>query len=154
MQLLGGDGTNTKPSCRVYNDVAISVANTSNVALTFNQERWDAQAMHSTSSNTGRITIPTGWGGKYRITGHVEFAANATGTRWVGIRVDGSTFIAIQQSQNAGGSDPVRLTVSTDYVLAATQYLELVCYQSSGGSLNVNAASAYSPEFSAMWMAV
>ena len=51
------------PSCNVYNNANISIATGTNTALTFNSERYDNAAMHSTSSNTQRITAPTGGGG-------------------------------------------------------------------------------------------
>lgn len=37
----------------------------------------------------------------------------------------------------------------TDYRLTAGDYVEVIVFQSSGGALNVEAATNYSPEF---WM--
>ena len=143
-----------KPHCRVYNSAAISLA-TSNVdqALTFNSERYDVGGCHSTASNTGRITIPSGEGGKYLITGHVEIASNATGDRQLSIRLNGSTAIAAQRV-GANASSVTIQSLSVVYALAAGDYVELWALQSSGGALNVTASGNYSPEFTAMWLAV
>ena len=49
---------------------ATSFVYVSNVAtlLTFSTENFDTNNFHSTSSNTGRMTIPTGGGGTYLFT--------------------------------------------------------------------------------------
>ena len=51
------------PSCRAYNNANISMTSGAATAVTLNSERFDNAAMHSTSSNTSRITVPTGGGG-------------------------------------------------------------------------------------------
>lgn len=122
------------------------------MALTFDSERVDVGAMHDTSTNTGRITVPTGGGGFYAIGGQIEFASNATGRRGIQIRLNGTTVIARQEEANLGANDHP-LTIATVYQLAAGDYLELMGYQNSGGNLNMQATSAYSPEFYAHWLA-
>lgn len=141
-------GTN-RPHCRVYNSSSISVANNTNVALTFNSERQDVGAMHSTSSNTGRITVTDA--GFYRVGGGVEFASNGTGRRSIAIRLNGATYIAAH-SANADAAAAHQMTISTEYQFAATDYVELVVFQTSGGALNVSVVGNYSPEFSACWV--
>lgn len=142
--------TGVIPACRVYNNANISVGS-GFTALTFNTERFDTDTMHSTSVNTGRITFTTA--GVYQVTGHVEFAASAGGTvRAVEIRVDGSTVIAQVNGPGLGASATVNLTVTAMYAFTAAQYVELLAYQDTGGSLNVLASGNYSPEFSAVWV--
>lgn len=142
-----------KPHARVRNTANIShTSSGSYQALTFNSERVDVGAMHDTSSNTGRLTVPTGGGGFYAIGGCIEFASNATGKRGIAVRLNGSTIIAQHESDNIGASDHA-LAISTVYQLAAGDYVELMGKQSSGGSLNMLATSAYSPEFYAHWLA-
>jgi len=48
---------------------------------------------------------------------------------------------------------PHTCTIATVYQLAAGDYVELMGLQASGGSLNMLASSAYSPEFYAHWLA-
>jgi hypothetical protein len=143
-----------RPSARVYNSATISTTSGAFTALTFNTERWDTDEIHSTSSNTGRLTCVTP--GIYSITGHVLWAANATGQRIVQIRLNGSTYIGGGDRRMAatGGALTAQNAVTT-HRLAAGDYVELVALQESGGALNVATPGAndpMSPEFSMTWI--
>lgn len=141
-----------KPHCRVRNSANISHTSSGNYqALTFDTERIDVGAMHDTSSNTSRLTVPSGGGGFYAIGGQIEFAANSTGRRGIQIRVNGSTVIVREETGNLGANDHA-VTVATVYQLVAGDYVELMGLQASGGNLNMLARSAYSPEFYAHWL--
>jgi hypothetical protein len=142
-----------KPHCHVYNASSISLTSGVATALTFDTERVDVGGLHSTAVNTGRITIPAGEGGFYLIGGTCEFASNATGIRGLDIRLNGATYIARTKNlASSGGAHYAE--VATLYQLAATDYVELVASQTSGGALNAVASGNYSPEFYAIWMAV
>ena len=67
------------PMVRVYNSGDIAIANATDVYLTFDSERFDTGAIHSTSSNTGRLTCRIA--GKYIITGAHYWATNTTERR-------------------------------------------------------------------------
>lgn len=153
LQWLAGASSGPKPSCRVYNSAAISVANNANVALTFNSERFDNAAMHSTSSNTSRLTVPTGGAGLYLLGGSVAFAANSTGYRYISIYLNGATHLAINLSPAMSGNDHY-LAISTLHALSDGDYVELVVAQTSGAAVNVLTAGNYSPEFWAIWQAL
>ncbi|KKL75014.1 hypothetical protein LCGC14_2059110, partial [marine sediment metagenome] len=75
---------------RVTNSAAITLTTTTDTGLTFDQEDYDTDTIHDTGSNTNRLTATTA--GKYIITGAARFAANATGTRRLGIRLNGTDF--------------------------------------------------------------
>lgn len=132
------------PSARVYNNAHISLDNTTLTALTFNTERWDTDTIHDTSTNTGRLTCKTA--GIYVVTGHVSFAANATGIREARIIHNGSTVYASTRT-DAVASGKTNITVSTLVSMAVNDYVELIAYQSSGGALNVEYDASFSPEF-------
>lgn len=129
---------------RVYNSANISIANATNTALTFDTERYDTDALHSTTTNTNRLTAPAA--GKYLITGHVEWGASATGQRYINVRFNGTTVIAQQHVINLNNT-VFSQSIATIYSLAANDFVELVVFQDSGGALNVQANSALSPEF-------
>lgn len=129
---------------RVYNNANLPITNATLTALTFNTERYDTHAFHSTSVNTSRLTVPAA--GRYFAGGNVIFASNATGIRQVYIRLNGTTYIA-QIGVDAVSTDATVLDIETVWLCAAGDYVELVVYQSSGGSLNVEVHSARSPEF-------
>ena len=139
------------PAVRVYNNADLTLTTGVNTALTFNQERFDNAGVHSTSSNTGRLTIPTGAGGKYLFGGSVVFAFNATGDRGHHGWLNGVTTI-VDNAARAGGTFGNAMTYSAVYALTAADYLTMVCYQGSGGNLNITAAGNYSPEFWAYWL--
>lgn len=149
---LGATGSleflHDKPCCRVYNDASIEVANASVTALTFNSERYDTDTMHSTSSNQGRITFTTA--GKYLVIGQVVWAVDSTGYRYIQIKLNGSTVIA-DVRQDACSSYTSQI-VTTVYDFAATNYVELIAYQTSGDALDAIVSANFSPEFSACWL--
>lgn len=135
------------PGCRVYNNANISLTTNVETALTFNTERFDRDNMHSTVTNTGRITFTTA--GIYIVTGHVAYAASATGVREIKFRLSGTTNLASQKA-NATSSGTTRLTLAMIYQFAAADWIDLTAFQDSGGALNVLAAGNDSPEIAAM----
>lgn len=140
------------PACRVYNNAAISHTTSGTPqALTFNSERYDVGGSHSTSSNTGRLTVPSGGGGVYYIFASIEFASNATGYRQVDIRLNGTSAILSQMTPAINGT-VTRLNVGGHYQLSAGDYVEVVVNQTSGGALNVQSSSPLSPEFGWAWV--
>ena len=142
----GGGGSGSDIGCRVFNSAQIAIPNAALTALTFDSERWDTDTMHSTSSNTNRITFTTA--GKYIVGGNVEWLANTIGIRDVVIRLNGATRI-LWQSLGAGAAPfntPIQ-SVATMYNFAAADYIELMVVQTSGGSLNTETNANWSPEF-------
>jgi hypothetical protein len=142
------------PHCRVYNSGTFSLTSgAAAAAITFDSERVDVGGCHSTSVNTARLTVPSGGGGFYIIGGHLAIAASSGGSyRTAAIRVNGSTVIAQQTLAPLSASIDVRCSITTAYQLAATDYVELLASQDSGGALNVLAAGNYTPEFWMKWV--
>lgn len=138
------------PCVRVYHNANQSITTATLTALAFNSERYDqagnaADTQHDTSTNNSRLTCK--YAGVYSIKGCAEFAANATGQRQVRIRLNGSSYIALENDPTSSGTNGTVLAVSADYSLAVNDYVELVVFQDSGGNLNVTATGNYSPEF-------
>lgn len=134
------------PNARVFNSGNIALTTAVAAFLTFDSEHFDNGALHSTSVNTGRLTAPIT--GLYLIGAAVDFASNATGYRQLAVRVNGTTFIVADERPAVNGA-ATQITVETVYRLAAGEYAEVRCLQTSGGNLNVSAAGDFSPEF---WM--
>ena len=134
---------------RVYNNANISVISATDTLLTFNTERYDTNTIHSTATNTGRLTFP--FAGKWRITGAVRWAANATGIRLLMICLNGlpgtGIILGADERTNLGASLSPIQQVTADWNVAANDYAILVAYQDSGGALNVTFNASYSPEF-------
>lgn len=144
------DGTQWEPEgavgARVYNSANISITSGALQELTFNSERWDTSAFHSTVSNTDRLTVPAAHGGIYVIAGHVAFAASGVGDRQIEILLNGTTSLAVSRVPPPSGQG--RMSITTVVELSDADYITLRVLQTSGGALNVLAAGNYSPELS------
>jgi len=121
------------PLCRAYQSANTSIPNNSTTTLSYNAENYDTDSMHSTTTNTSRITIVTA--GVYAITAGIVWDINATGIRVINLRINAATNIAFATQTNNGASNFTEQTVSTHYSLAAADYVETTVYQNSGGAL-------------------
>lgn len=117
----GGGGGTIDKSCRLRKSAAQSIGVT-RVALDFDVEDFDTDTMHSTVSNTSRITIQTP--GKYLLLGTVSTSANATAQ--AAFRVNGTTEILLSAVGNAGASLNGGCTIAAIYSFTAGQYVELM----------------------------
>ena len=122
--------------CLVYKSTATTLANATNVTLAYDTEVFDTDAFHSTSSNLGRITIPTGLDGKYLFYAFSAYQNNASGSRNTSF-YNGTDYFA---DSYMIGSTSIRSTIYISQVfnLVAGNYLEVVNYQTSGGNLDIN----------------
>jgi hypothetical protein len=142
------------PACRVHNSGTQNLANNTEVALTFDSERYDTDTMHSTSSNTSRITATTA--GLYLITGHVQITGDTDYISIVvSIRLGGTTAVAaIRETAPGTSANQKMFSIATVYKLAAGNYVELTVSQenTSAGTSTTVVSAARSPEFSATWI--
>lgn len=125
------------PHARAYNSGNQSLNDVTLTAITFDSEVYDngtTTEQHSTSSSTSRFTCQVP--GLYAVTGYITWDVNSTGARGAFLRFGGSTYLAGEVSAAAVSPDNDRSCVSTQYRFAVGEYVELVGYQSSGGSLN------------------
>lgn len=134
-------------SARVYNSGNLSVAFNTTTTVLFDTERWDTDAFHSTSSNTGRLTAPDA--GQYIISGHIRWASGAGGIREMSIRLNGTTLISANVPSPAVDTNQMYMNTVTLYDLAAGDYVEMRVFQNqtSAAALNILAAGNYSMEF-------
>ncbi|MFO7740831.1 MAG: hypothetical protein R6X31_00810 [Anaerolineae bacterium] len=147
----GGLAWQIQPACRVYNSANIDPAVSTWETLTFDSERFDTDTMHSTVSNTGRITVPANGDGLYLLGACVEFP-NSTPIEECGLRfqLNGATVIErVYLDQDSTTANNISLNLSTLYSLSATDYVVVQVYV--GADENVLASSNYSPEFWAIW---
>lgn len=129
---------------RVSHSVAQSIATSTITALAFDGEQYDIGGLHDTATNNSRLTAVNA--GHYSIGGTLRYALNATGQRMIGIRLNGTTVIAYHWV-DATAVIQTMLSITTDYELAANDYVELITHQNSGAALNVEAVAEYSPRF-------
>lgn len=126
------------PRCKTYQSgggQAITTA--TDTAVILNAESWDNDAAHDTVTNNTRITPQTA--GTHLFIGQVVFPANATGIRRVWIRLNGTTTYGSVLVQAAStGTPQTHIQVAAEIVMnGSSDYVELMCHQSSGGGLTL-----------------
>ena len=133
--------SSTLIGCDLYKSAVQSISTGVWTAVTFDTEVYDTNSLHSTTTNTSRITIPTGLTGKYLFTGNIVFSASATGVRGINLYKDGSTYKEIfMDSASSSYSTIQSWSIITSAV--AGSYYETFVYQESGGSINLNNGTA------------
>lgn len=120
---------------------AQSIANNTQTAILFDAEQYDTDAIHDTSTNTSRFTVPAGKGGYWQVSFFFTWDGNATGTRNIYLYKNGS-FIAYL-SANPAATNQGTNNATMIYNYAAADYIEFYAFQSSGVSLNVSAPGQY-----------
>lgn len=119
-----------------------NVANTTYTAVTLPSEDFDTDGFHDTTTNTSRLTIPTGKDGKYNFELAVGWGAQITTSFYLTIRKNGT---AVALGLDSGTL--LALYTKVDYASAsvtlsavAGDYFEFFVYQSSGGAKDIIAA--------------
>jgi hypothetical protein len=140
------------PVCELRQTSAQSLTNGVPAAILFDTEDIDTDGMHSTASNTSRVTAVTA--GRYQFSGGGTFANNATGVRSVNWSLNGTANNGSPvQAINVGASSVPELAARTKTILMAVgQFVELVAAQSSGGALNTFVTAPDQPNLSCRWV--
>jgi len=129
---------------KVYNNANTAVDHNTWTTLTFNSEGYDTDSMHSTGTNTSRLTCQSA--GYYSISCGVDWAANAAGDRGLLIKLGGSDNLSIMKAPaSTSGESANHLEVKS--YLAVGNYVELLAYQSSGGALDARVIYSTLPHF-------
>ena len=109
--------------------------------ILFGGELFDTDGYHSTSSNTGRFTIPTGKDGYFLITALVGVQNSTSGSyQEFSIDKNGSSVAKTQvKPPRVGSANDV--FIAGVFAAVATDYFELTFVQNSGGDLSVSGQS-------------
>lgn len=134
--------SSVQPSCMAVEAGTQSIANASFQAITFGDtDDWDTASLHDPSTNNSRITIPASLDGEWLFDATISFDSNATGTRQVLFKIDGSTYL--QQGYvniGANAASSTKIYTAARYIVSGGCYVEVFGYQSSGGALNCDEA--------------
>ena len=117
--------------CTIYRSSAQAVANNTDTTIDFDSEYYDTDAFHSTSSNTSRMTIPSGKGGKYLLWSHInlDFTSGLSASQyWLKNGGQLGNYITA-----VGGWAGAIMFVAE---LAVGDYVQIQVRQGSGGSKN------------------
>jgi hypothetical protein len=139
----------TFAGCLLYNSTDYTISNNTNTIMTWNTETYDTDSFHSTTTNTGRITIPTGKGGYYLITSMIFFE-NASSGAAIRLRVlkNGTAIFSNQETQQFQKG----IVLSTVVNLAAADYVEIQVFQNSGASGTIYAGTTENAHCSASFL--
>ena len=104
-------------------------------AITFTTEDFDTDAFHSTSSNTSRITIPAGLGGKYLFTFNITDTAQSPTSNYSSptLRKNGTKITKTEGLFSAIGYRYMAGTHLLD--LVATDYIEVYYLGEGNGTI-------------------
>ena len=121
--------------CSVYDSNATqSIATGTDTVVTFNSEFFDTDGFHSTSSNTGRITIPSGKDGKYLFIASSFFSGITTTSEEGRFYKNGSQVFTFGWSIAGGSSGTPCVAIMN---LVATDYVEFRVVQNTGGNADL-----------------
>ena len=137
---------NVDKGAHVYDSANQSVANLTEVTLTFDMEAFDTDGIHDTSTNSSRLTCKTA--GKYLIWFHGGWS-NGTALRAFYLIKNGAA-TSVANTQVLWYLDTSKQSweeIFTVLDLAVNDYMEVVVYQESGGSLTIIANDPLSPRF-------
>ena len=128
--------------CTVYNSSDQSISSGVATAVTWNTEVFDTDAFHSTSTNTSRMTIPSGKDGKYRIDAMWQWSANSTtGYRAMYLYKNGSlVFTSTNVGSTTAQEQNTMVYIDT---AVATDYYELYALHNKGSNESVRLSSSY-----------
>jgi hypothetical protein len=127
--------------CSVYRSSdQTGIVDSTPTNVLFNAENFDTDGFHSTSTNTDRITIPSGEDGLYLLCAMVEWIDNLGGVHAIRLKKNGTTYLG----EGAGDS---LVTTSTDegtYVMAvadldASDYVVVEGYHETVGLATLDA---------------
>jgi hypothetical protein len=127
-------------------------------AITFGAESYDGAGFHSTSTNTSRLTVPTGYGGIYNVLASITFEQVAATGLSVQVRKNGaaSTAAALQASipsftSLTANHRPI-VNLCGQLRLVAGDYLEVYALQVSGSNLAAR-GDTQAHQFGITWVA-
>ncbi len=129
-------------SAWVYNSSNILLGNGGETMLTFDTEWWDTDDIHSTLSNTGRLTAPVD--GLYLVGG--ACLTTMYDALRLSIRLNGT---AVAMTRSGEGGFVTSCAITTVVNMQAGDYVTLHGYQNESGGLYVDADGYWSPSF---WM--
>lgn len=134
------DSASSVVGARAYNSALQLLATATDTPVTFDTEYFDTSSIHSTSSNTSHFVAPID--GYYTATASIVFATHGTGIRALSWYKNGSPIagVNLQQPGMNAGSVAMISTLPPIY-LAATDYVEVYAYQTSGVNLNIGSNS-------------
>ena len=137
------------PLCILRKTATQSMTNGGFTSITFGsaEETYDTDGMHSTSTNTARITPTTA--GVYLLTGSVYMSATPSAGMALRVFKNGTTSLVYSDHPAASSAAGIAVSVM-EYMNGSTDYVTLDAFYSHSGALTTNASVL--PGFQALWL--
>jgi hypothetical protein len=133
------------PMCVLNSTTPVGITASVNTDILYSTESVDTDTMHSTTVNTGRITINTA--GVYVVNAQLAMAGSgADGSRVLARIVKNGTEICRTDTGNYGATTEVAFCLAITTSCAVTDYLTFTVLQVSAGARNLN-SSAFAASF-------
>jgi hypothetical protein len=113
--------------------------------VTWDSENFDTDGFHDNSTNTSRITIPSGKAGKYLFVGILNWNNNSTGYREGRFTKNGTAQFYANFAATPTGEAATMITAIIN--CSVGDYIELKAEQSSGGSLDIKSYSTFQCQY-------
>lgn len=141
-----------------YQGTAESIPNATWTPITLDTEQIDNYQGHSDSANPSRWYPPNsnniafGFHDYYLVTGLVRYNSASTADFIAGVRLTGGTVQEGQKTPSIAASNAGCFVADIMEVTAATDYIELMGWQSTGAAVNTNATPGRQPYLIARWV--
>lgn len=141
---IGGSSAPTFIGARVYNSGSSTIPTNTNTVINWGSESFDTDGFHSTSSNTSRMTIPSGKAGYYRVIFGSSNSHTASAQAFnYQLRKNGSTnlFNYYYPNGTEAGSYPSAAVNEITVNLAEADYLEVLVWKNGSGDATISGGS-------------
>jgi hypothetical protein len=129
--------------CRAYQSNDTTIANSTNVIIGFNNENFDSNGFHDNSTNNSRMTIPTGYAGKYQVFANLSYDGSTASNRVVDILKNGSIVATTYSGQSTSNAFSCTINLAMD--LAVGDYVQVQTSQNTGQNRTVFGSNSLSP---------
>ena len=142
LTVAGGVPTWSSPAttgfvgCNLTRNSNLNVNSSTNTAVGWNVEFFDSHNFHDNATNNTRITIPTGYAGRYLFTYQLRWGSNSTGFRSAVIGINGTAGATIGREDNLA-NQAVIMNGSFMLNLVVGDYVELFATQNSGATIGL-----------------
>jgi hypothetical protein len=139
--------------CLLYKSGNQAVAYDTTTIVSFDTEIVDTDGFHDNSTNNGRITIPTGKGGKYLIQGYIASQAGNNGRSLTLFKNNSAYNIPFYYATSSPGGANMYQPWALVLDLAAADYVDTrYDQQDSSGSKNVYGGNATQTVFGCTYL--
>ena len=139
MDFVWSASSSTFAGVRVFKSSSQTISNATVTDLTFDSETFDTNTFHSTTTNTDRLTVPSGKAGKYLVIAKMSFNGGANGIRQVYIYKNTTVYDYLTWQNVSNSNSDICLNTIVD--LTVGDYVKMAVWQNNGGNLVANSGS-------------